>query len=214
MKVEFVSCSEYRNPGFGIRKHSSDVILVMPYLDRFMAERCAALMAKRAGADGLIIAVHDADRDGFISVANRVFEQSESEYFGYVAQDAFPGHQWLHLAIMTLRKQDASLLGFNDGKWRGALASFGIAERGWARSNYDGPFFFPDYQQHYADVELTVLAISQKQYCYNPNAVLVEVDWNKDRSSVNLRDRTLYHRRKDEGFNKRVTSRTLLEMFS
>jgi hypothetical protein len=213
MRVEFVEGKAFRNGPPSGERRSADVIIVMPYLDPFMAERCADLMAKRAGAAGLIIAVHDADRDGFISVINRVFERSESEYFGYVAQDAYPGRQWLALATSTLRKQGASLLAFNDGKWNGSLAAFGLATRHWAHTNYEGKFFFPEYQSHYADVELTVLAISQKKYCYNANSVLVEVDWNKDKSSVNSGDKALYHKRKSAGFNKRVNSQALLNMF-
>lgn len=214
MKVEFASGSAFKHAPRQDKKTSEDVILVMPYIDHAMAERCAEMLSRRAGMSGLILAVQDTDRDGFIAVANRVFEKTESEYFGYVAQDAFPGNQWLDLAVKTLRKQGASLLAFNDGKWKGALAAFGLADRRWARSNYEGKFFFPDYRRHFADVELTVLAISQKQYCYNPNSVLVEVDWDKEKSSVNASDKALYHHRKSDGFNKRVTSQTLLDMFS
>lgn len=213
MKVEFLSGSAFRQASGQARKISEDVILVMPYIDRPMAERCAEMMSRRAGADGLILAVQDIERDGFIAVANRVFEKTESEYFGYVAQDAFPGNGWLELGVKTLRKQGASLLAFNDGKWKGALAAFGLADRRWAGSNYGGKFFFPDYRRHFADVELTVLAISQKQYCYNPNAVLVEVDWDKEKSSVDASDKALYRHRKSDGFNRRVSSRALLEMF-
>lgn len=31
----------------------------------------------------------------------------------------------------------AGLLGFNDGKWQGQLASFGLADRAWAESIHD-----------------------------------------------------------------------------
>lgn len=213
MQVEFLKGDVLKKQNAQGRKKSAEVILVMPYIDPIMAERCAELMSQRAGTDGLIIAVHDTDRDGFIAVANRVFENTESEYFGYTAQDAFPGKQWLDMAVKTLRRQRASLLAFNDGKWKGALAAFGLAESKWARNNYEGAFFFPDYRSHFADVELTVLAINQKQYCYNANSVLVEVDWNKDKTSVNPGDRALYHLRKNEGFNRRVTSQALLDMF-
>jgi hypothetical protein len=213
MQVEFINGDAFKKPHAQLQKKSADVILVMPYLDQAMAERCADLMSRRAGTEGLIIAVHDTDRNGFIAVANRIFENTESEYFGYVAQDAFPGKQWLDLAVKTLRRQRASLLAFNDGKWKGALAAFGLAERKWARNNYEGMFFFPDYRSHFADVELTVLAISQKQYCYNANAVLVEVDWDKDKTSVNSSDKALYQLRKSDGFNRRVTSPALLDMF-
>jgi hypothetical protein len=33
--------------------------------------------------------------------------------------------------------KQAGLLGFNDGKWQGQLASFGLADRAWAESIHD-----------------------------------------------------------------------------
>jgi hypothetical protein len=213
MKVEFLEGRMFGQSAPDLPKHSAEVIFVMPFLDRTMAARSAGLMSQRAGADGLIIAVHDQARDGFICVANRVFDHTDSRYFGYVAQDAFAGRHWLNLALKTLRKQALTLLAFNDGKWLGSLAAFGLAERAWARGNYGGKFFFPGYRRHYADVELSVLAMSQKQFGYNANSVLMEVDWNKEHSSVNLDDKALYHRRRKEGFGNKVNSQAILDMF-
>jgi hypothetical protein len=193
---------------------SADVLMVMPYTDRAAAERCATLMAQRAGTDGVILCVHDADHEGFITLVNRVFSSTASEYFGYVAQDAFAGRRWLVLAIDALRKHDKGLFAFNDGKWMGMLASFGIASRAWISNIYDGHFFFPGYGRHYADVELSVLAMSARSYCYDPNSILVEVDWHKDSASTDPKDKALYQERRASGFNGRVTSRELLQLFS
>jgi hypothetical protein len=193
---------------------SAEVLMVMPYTDQAAAERCATLMAKRAGTDGVILCVHDADREGFIALVNRVFRSTSSRYFGYVAQDAFAGRRWLVIALDTLRKHQKSLFAFNDGKWMGVLASFGVASRQWASDIYGGDFFFPGYGRHYADAELSVLAMNERSYCYDPNSVLVEVDWDKDAASVNSADRALYHRRCASGFDGRVTSQELLHLFS
>jgi len=193
---------------------SVEVVIVMPYTDQAAAERCATLMAKRACADGSIICVHDVDREGFIPLVNRVFSTTSSKYFGYVAQDAFPGRRWLAIALETLGRNNNTLFAFNDGKWMGVLASFGIASRQWVSEIYGGPFFFPGYGRHYADVELSVLAMSARSYCYDPNSVLVEVDWNKDGTSVNPSDKALYHERRASGFEGRVASQELLHMFS
>ena len=171
-------------------------------------------MAGRAGADGVILCVHDTQREGFITIVNRVFRSTASDYFGYVAQDAFPGRRWLLLALESLRKSNKGLFAFNDGKWMGMLASFGIASRQWVSGRYDGHFFFPVYCSHYADVELSVLAMSERSYCYNPNSVLMEVDWNKDTTSVNPLDKALFHERRASGFDGQVTSQELLHMFS
>lgn len=193
---------------------SVEVLMVMPYIDEAAAKRCSAMMAKRACADGAILCVHDVEREGFIALVNRVFGSTSSKYFGYVAQDAFPGRRWLAIALEALNRNNNNLFAFNDGKWMGVLATFGIASRQWVNEIYGGPFFFPGYGRHYADVELSVLAMSARSYCYDPNSVLVEIDWNKDNTSVNLADKTLYHERRASGFEGRVTSQELLHMFS
>lgn len=190
------------------------VVIVMPFLDHRLAQQSAALLCARAGADGLLLAMRDNRREGFVSVVNRAFGMTDCEYFGYVAQDAFAGRHWLALATATLNRQNKSLLGFNDGKWLGRLAAFGMASTAWARDLYEGPFFYPGYERHYADVELTVLAMSSHAYCYNPHAVVVEVDWQKDKKAVNRADRVLYASRKADGFDGRVQQPDLLEMFS
>ena len=65
---------------------------------------------------------------------------------------------WLALAVRAMEQQRASLLGFNDGKWHGQLAAFGLARRSWADSVYGGDLFFSGYRRHYADAELTLVA--------------------------------------------------------
>jgi hypothetical protein len=189
------------------------VLMVMPYIDHSMAERCALLLTSRAGVEGLLLCVHDKDREGFNAIVNRVYRATQSEYFGYVAQDAYPGRKWLALALNKLQSAGGGLFAFNDGKWMGALAGFGVASRDWAGANYEGDFFCPGYKSHYADTELTVLALNDRRYCYDPNSLLVEIDWGKDTSSVDINDKALYLRRKQGGFDKRVDSPVLLSMF-
>lgn len=193
---------------------SVEVLMAMPYTDEDAARRCAVMMAKRAGADGTILCIHDEQREGFVALVNRVFSSTCSKYFGYVAQDAFPGRRWLATALETLCGNNKGLLAFNDGKWMGLLASFGLASRQWVNNIYGGPFFFPGYGRHYADVELSVLAMSSHSYCYDPNSVLVELDWDKDDTGVDPVDKALYHERRASGFDGRVTSQKLLSMFS
>jgi hypothetical protein len=192
----------------------ADVVVIMPYIDRAAAERSARHLAARAGVQGLLLAIDDSDRQGFISIANQVYRRTEGRYVAYVAQDAYAGRQWLKRALDAVQKTGKGLLGFNDGKWMGALAGFGLVDRTWADGNYAGDLFHANYIRHYADVELTVLAISDKQYCYDANAVLIEVDWEKDRAAVNPGDRALYKQRVVDGLGGRVQSPQLLTMFS
>lgn len=183
------------------------ILFVMPSTDMLMAERCAALMSSRAGSDGCILIVNDTLTEGFISIINRAFLQSESEFFGYVAQDAFPGRGWLKIAVDSLNQTDKSLLAFNDGKWHGLLAAFGLVRRKWAKEVYEGELFFPGYQRHYADTELTLIAKSNHQLCYNARSVLVEVDWEKDNKPVDVNDKQLFNLRSQSLFNGRVSDK-------
>lgn len=191
------------------------VVIAMPYLDRAAATRSAGLMAARAGQpDGVVLAMHDTAGAGFVALANAAFRSTRSRYFGYAAQDAFAGRRWLQHAIAGLEKSGKGLLAFNDGKWMGMLAGFGLACRAWAAGNYGGDLFHPGYGGHYADTELTILAMSERQYCYDPNSVLAEIDWEKDGKAVSAADRALYHRRAAGGFDGRVSSPRLLGLFS
>jgi len=194
--------------------HAAGAVMVMPYIDWDQAVRCADLAVRRANAEGLLLAVHDKDRHGFVAIVNQAFQKTNGDFFGYMAQDVFAGREWLSLAIDALQTQKAQFLGFNDGKWQGTLASFGLASRTWAQSNYGGDFFYKDYQRHFADAELTVLALSKGVYAYEPNSVLIEVDWNKENSAVDSKDRSLYNSRSKNGFDKRVVQPKLLNLFS
>lgn len=192
---------------------TSEVIFVMPFTLPQMAQKTAKLMSERANYPGAIICVHDDEREGFVDIVNKVFRASDSKWFGYVAQDAFPGRYWLRIAINTLISQNAVLLGFNDGKWLGELAGFGLADRLWAQQNYNGNLFNPDYHQHYADTELTLLAQAKQSYCYNPNSLLVEIDWDKDSKSVNLEDKNRFQNRCQNQFDGRISNPNLLSKF-
>jgi hypothetical protein len=49
---------------------------------------------------------------------------------------------------------------------------------------------------------------------YDPNSVLVEVDWAKDGAGVHAPDRALYRQRAALGFDSRVKDTTLANMFA
>jgi hypothetical protein len=203
-----------------VEPNKPSVLMVMPCTDVPMARRAATLMAQRAGAPGTVLLVEDLSAWGFVHIVNHVFSATAAHnnadaYFGYVAQDAFAGRQWLALALRALATPGKNLLGFNDGKWQGAMASFGLARRSWAAGNYEaGRFFQSGYQSHYADAELTLLAMAANTYVYDPSSVLVEMDWDKDSAQVNPADRALYAQRAAEGFGGKVTRPELLKLFS
>jgi len=189
-------------------------LMVMPCTDIELAKQSGSLACRRAAAKGLLLAIEDTQRQGFVACINQAFAVSQSEWFGYMAQDAFAGRDWLALALQALHKQRGRLLGFNDGKWHGALAAFGMASRAWAMTNYpDNTFFHAGYLRHYADTELTLLARQSKAYVYEPDSVLIEVDWSKDQASVDAADRALFKQRQATGFDSKVQEQALLAMF-
>ena len=206
---------------------SQGAIMAMPFTDQGMALKAANLAASRAGSlklnevildvcqESILLAIHDTARQGFVSTINLAFAATQSPWFGYRAQDAFAGRNWLALALQKMQSQkEASLLAFNDGKWQGQLASFGLARREWVDKVYSGAFFFQGYQSHFADAELTLVARQQSVYAYEPQSVLMEVDWQKDQASVNDSDRRLFNTRKHTGFGNRVTDPQWLQLIS
>lgn len=198
------------------QQRTADIVIVMPATDLRAAQRAAILMVQRAQyTDALLLIVHDTQQQGFVHMANQCFQATQSRYFGYVAQDAFAGRRWLQRAHKTLESTGKAMLGFNDGKWAGQLASFGLGRRSWLSANYEGQqLFHPQYRRHYADTELTVLAMGNDQYCYDPNAVLIEVDWDKDQKSVHPADKHLFAQRKHSELPDRVQRPQILEKFN
>jgi len=49
---------------------------------------------------------------------------------------------------------------------------------------------------------------------YEPNSLLVEIDWEKDRSQVDTKDRELFLQRQISGFDGKVSHPSLLKLFS
>jgi hypothetical protein len=188
-------------------------LIVMPFTDAVMAHRGAQLMARRSAVAGDILCIHDVQRAGFIAVANTAFRRSIAPQFGYVAQDAYAGRRWLALALKELADKNGGLLAFNDGKWGGLLAAFGLVERDWALDNYSGDLFCPLYKSHYADVELTLVAMQQRKFRFEPLSVLVEADWDKDSHQVDGNDRLLYYQRSQTAFDGKVTNANLRRLF-
>ena len=186
----------------------------MPFINAAQARRASQQLAERAGCSGILLAVHDDHRDGFVKLINRAFAASHSATFAYAAEDAFAGRDWLAIASKALERENGGLAAFNDGKWAGQMASFGLAERGWANSVYGGSFFFPDYHSHYADTELSIIARAQNKYTYDANAVLVEIDYNNDKKNINSLDKSIFTNRKNKNFEIQIKDNYLLELFS
>ncbi|MFW5837210.1 MAG: hypothetical protein ACOCVM_04335 [Desulfovibrionaceae bacterium] len=186
------------------RFEHDEAVLVLPFLDREQAERLAPVLQRRALQGGLLVLVNDDLRLGFIKIANLVFARSSSKYFGYLAQDAFPGDGWLKCGVTALERSGGGLLAFSDGRFYGNLAVFGLVRRTWAKSLYHNAVFFPGYKSHYADTELSAIAMETDKLVFNPGCMLMEVDYEKHAKGNLLEDDALYRARARAGFDGRI----------
>lgn len=189
------------------------VQVIMPTTDVELAKKSAEIMKARAGYDCEILIVEDKERHGFVRTVNDFFKKTNAHFLVYTAQDAFVGNNWLAEALLEQFKTQAGLTAFNDGKWDGRLASFGMVEVGWAKQNYDGDLFFPEYNSHYCDTELTQIAKEKKSYCYAKDAIMMEIDYDKPvgkSKGTNRKDKKLYRKR----IKKVVKDKELQKEFS
>ena len=178
-----------------------EAVFVLPYIDPELTARLEGVLVRRALASGVLVCVLDEQRFGFMRIANFVFSRSRSKYFGYLAQDAFPGDGWLRSACGTLDKSNAGLLAFNDGRFFGTLAVFGLARRQWLSGIYTNCLFYQGYHSHFGDTEISAIAMGQKQLVFNPGCLMVEVDYEKHRKENNLADAALFQKRAAQGFD-------------
>lgn len=211
MKTAFIESSQIQSLSRPLKTEGT--LVVMPVIDLDMGKRAALLAASLAKADGLLLVVQDSARMGRVRVHNEVFRRSVSPHYAYLAQDAFTGRDWLALGLAALARREGRFLGFNDGKWHGQMAAFGLVQREWAESQYGGPLFFEGYQRHYADVELTLIAREQGCYAYEPAAMVAEVDWHKEAMAVDPDDKRLFRERASDGFASRVQTPELRALF-
>lgn len=160
-------------------ENRSGVAAIMPSLDPRRAVDTARLLVKRAGMDVSVIVVVDTGRQGFVRTLNDAARKVDVAYVAYVAEDAFPGIDWLKRAFDALERTGKGLLAFNDGKWHGRIAGFGLVRTAWVRQVYDRSILYAGYRSHKADNELTVIARIMDEFVYEPTATLVEIDRSK-----------------------------------
>lgn len=190
------------------------VVAILPWLKKAPARRAAELMVSRAGAELTVLAVQDDLGAGPMAIWNCAVGRTRGTFLIYCAEDAFAGRYWLRFALQAMQKPGAGLLAFNDGKWFGQLAAFGLVRREWMDTVYGGALFNPDYAQHYGDTELTLIARQQQALVYHPHALLVEVDHAKDKRPVNAADHAMFQSRLSNGFDNRVHDAALLALFA
>ena len=187
--------------------------MILPAVDKARASETVNLLKKRAGMEASYVIALDNNRDGFITVTNTVAESCTSRFIVYLAEDAFPGARWLWHAHQKMESEQLNLLAFNDGKWEGKIASFGMVRLSWSRDVYGSGVFFSEYMGHRADKELTIIAKAQGCFGYSPEATLIEYDLQKpfrtrerDNPNFDPRDRDLFNARVRTGFGGILTA--------
>ncbi len=172
-----------------------EVVLVLPYIDHELAVKAEEILRVRASHSGVMVLVDDDLRMGFIQVANFVYMRSKSPFFGYLAQDAYPGMYWLEQGMKAMKQSRGGLMAFNEGRFFGTVAAFGLVRRAWLATLYRNMLFYPGYKSQYGDTELSAIAFAQDKFVFNPNALLIEVDYEKHRRVNNKEDDALYKAR-------------------
>lgn len=190
------------------------VTVIMPSIHPELANKTAKILSSRAGYPHKMLVMEDTDKIGYVGLCNIAIKDYPSDYYVYLTDDIFPSRNWLASAMQLIEEKKCGLLGFNDGKWEGAIATCGLIEHNWMLKNYKGNMFFPEYFGHYNDTELTVFAMNDKTYCYNPNISLIEVDYEKDQKKVHPKDKELFYQRKKTMFDGRISDEKLVNLFS
>lgn len=191
------------------------IAVLMPTVNIEKAEQTTKILQERAGMDVDCYILDDYDKRGYVANCNNFVKENQNyDFYVPVTDDIFPSRNWLKDAYDLHKKTGAKLVGFNDGKWKGSLACCALVERDWMSKNYDGNLYYPGYFGHYNDTELTILALQDKVYAYDPDISLIEVDYEKDKKQVNAKDRALFAERKKTNFDGRVTNTELLNIYS
>lgn len=185
-----------------------NVCVIMPCISLEAGRRTARLLSERSGLPADFVVAVDTGRQGFIRTLNQAARRSSAEYIVYLAEDAWPGVDWLQIAHERIRRENKSLLAFNCGKWHGRVAAFGMVKKSWAYSLYGQDVLYEGYQSHRADNELTVIARAQDNFVYAPECVLIENDADKvfrrserEAGNFNREDARLFRQRFVDGFS-------------
>lgn len=204
----------------------STTLVIIPSINEEPNKKLMDLLWTRAGLPETrlnVLHVHDKDRDGYHATVNRAYlENPGYDYYVYVADDVFPGRNWLLQGLKAMHAKNAGLCIPNDGKWNGEIATFGIVSRPFIENfghtaKIDGEYvvvpFNQDYKTNYGDMELTVIAKSLNRAVYEPSCVLTEVDFDKENKKGHGDDKLLFERRRRRGFDERVFDQGLLDRY-
>lgn len=190
------------------------VAILIPTVNPEKAKQVADICHQRAGYPHKIIVEEDVDRIGWVAMINKLHRENPADFYIYGADDMFPSRNFLKEAMEVMENTEIGLLAFNDAKWNGINATFGIVRQDWIKTIYDTDLLHKGYRSHYADPELTMIARGQNKYAYKPEISMVEIVYNKEGTNIprnNEEDRKLFRERKKSGFNGLVKGQEILD---
>ena len=180
------------------------VVVVLPYIkDKERVDRLGKLIKKRAGIENIeVYSIQDTLGLGWIGIHNRLSKQLEYDWYVYGCDDYFPSRDFIKMAIEHAYKVEKRLIGFNDGKWFGKNATSGMVHKSLLPQLYgNNDLFYKRYKHHGADPDLTEKCILMNEYSYCPEAVFIEVDYEKDFNKTTRQDdMDLFLKRREKKF--------------
>jgi hypothetical protein len=180
------------------------IVIVVPYTteSKEYIDKLRLLLDVRAGVDVTVYTVEDRYREGWIKLHNRLCKELDYDWYIYCPCDYFPGRCFVRIALEIAKRDNKLMVGFNDGKWFGKNATAGMVHKDLIKLVYRDTIFYPGYQHHGADPDLTEKAILMNEFVYAPEAILVEIDYTKDfEQRTNPNDMDLFIRRRANKFN-------------
>lgn len=208
-----------------VKSEAPKVCVVIPSVNKNPNKKLVDLLVSRSGlSPESVNVIHEVDskKTGYHATCNRVFAREGAfyDYFVFLADDVFPGRNWLLNGLAAMKSQQAGLCIPNDGKWEGSIATFSIVEtdfineHGWQSPEIPQRLPFNEcYKSNFGDMELTIIAKSLDKAVYEPSCVLTEVDFDKDTKPGHHDDRVMFESRRLDGFGGRVKDQQLLDAY-
>ena len=181
------------------------VVIVVPYVsqDGMGVPKLAKLLKKRAGVPVEIYTVNGEEL-GWIGTHNKMAKELDFDWYIYCPSDYFPGRDFVKKALEVASSTKKKLIGLNDGKWHGSNATAGMVSKDLIPMLYRGTLFYPGYKHHGSDPDITEKAMLLNEYAYAPEALLVEIDYEKDfissKDRLNQADVRLFMKRRANKF--------------
>lgn len=179
------------------------IVIVCPYLNEPETDvvKVKRILEKRAGMPVQVHMIKDKNRIGPFALHNKAFKTLDFDYYVYTCMDTFPGREYIRIAYETISKNDMGVLAFNSGKWFGRNAAVGMVSKKYINEFQNGILFYPKYRHHGADPELSERAMRVNKFIYEPRAILIEVDYEKDFGvKRHPADSALFMKRRQERF--------------